>query len=339
MKETQTESFVVKQATRTGVIPLIDLYSESGCGKTMSALLLARGICGDGKIVLIDTESRRGSLYSDVIPGGFQVIDLDAPFTPARYIGAMDCAFDSGAAIVVVDSMSHEWEGIGGVCDMAAENESNSGKAGLHNWKGPKMEHAKMVQFMLRSPVPLVCCIRAKYKTRQKKGTEEMAASGEIHRDQIGKTIIVKDATTSPIQAEDFIFEATAHAEILQDHSIILTKCSHPSLRGCFPDKGPITVEHGKKIAAWCAAPGKAPEQSGELKSLKRQLWNATRPVHKCEEGLKDKDALAIGVRTLNQWAVDENIWSDTQAWENLTVSELPSIIRRVELKLLGAVA
>lgn len=248
--------FQIKPASRSGIIPWIDLYSESGCGKTMSSLLLARGIVGSkGKIGLIDSESGRGSLYADVIPGGYDVLNLESPFTPARYMAALDYIFKSGASVAVVDSMSHEWEGVGGVQDMATENESRSGRPGLHNWKQPKMEHQKLVQFLLRSPIPIICCIRAKYKTRQIKGTPELAESGVIRRDQVGKTVILKDDFTSPTQAEDFIYEATAHAEVLHDHSIRLTKCSHPDLRKCFPEKGPITVEHGKLIAAWCSAP------------------------------------------------------------------------------------
>ena len=163
-------SFEIKKATRQGIIPLVGLYSESGCGKTMSALLLARGLAGaSGKIVMIDTESRRGSLYADVIPGGYEVLDLDQPFTPSRYIEAVEAAEKAGAQIIVVDSMSHEWEGIGGVCDSAGDNETRSGKAGLHNWKTPKLEHAKMVQRLLRSPVPMVCCIRAKYRRARRR--------------------------------------------------------------------------------------------------------------------------------------------------------------------------
>lgn len=234
--------FTIKPATRQGVIPLIDLYSESGCGKTMSGLLLARGLAGpEGKIVLGDTETRRGSLYADVIPGGFNVIDMDPPFSPQRHIDMLQAMFDSGAKVGVLDSASHWWEGIGGVCDMASESEDRTKKQGLHNWRTPKFEHQKLVQFLLRSPIPLICCIRAKYKTRQKK-------------DEHGKTVIVKDEVTSPIQAEDFIFESTAHAEILPNHSIILTKCSHPDLRKCFPaDKTePIGIKHGELIAQWC---------------------------------------------------------------------------------------
>jgi hypothetical protein len=240
-------SFEIKLATRTGVKPLIVLYSESGCGKTYSALLLARGLAGaNGKIVMGDSESGRGSLYADIVEiGGYETFDLAAPFTPARYVEAIDAIESAGAAIGILDSGSHEWEGISGVLDMAGEIEEKSGRPGLHCWKAPKFEHAKFVQRLLRTKIPFIVCLRAKYKSRQKK-------------DDRGKTVIVKDEATSPIQAEDFIFEATCHAEILPNHSIVLTKCSHPGLRDCFPKDRtePIGIKHGVALAKWCASGG-----------------------------------------------------------------------------------
>jgi hypothetical protein len=264
-------SFQIHTATREGVKPLIVPYSESGCGKTYSALLLARGLAGpDGKIVVGDSESRRASLYADVIPGGFDTFDITDPFSPERYIEAVDTIEQSGAAVGIIDSGSHEWEGIGGVLDLQAMQEEKSGKPGLHNWKGPLFEHAKFVQRLLSAKLPLIICLRGKYKTRQGK-------------DERGKTVIVKDDHLSPIQREDFIFEATVHFVINQDHSIVMTKCSHPGLGGCFPEngKGPITIEHGGALARWCAAPGgpgTKPIVNGDpRKSLLRELWNLTK--------------------------------------------------------------
>jgi hypothetical protein len=313
-----TTTFEIKRATRQGVIPLIGLYSESGCGKTYSALLIARGFVGPtGKILMIDTESRRGSLYADVLPGGYDVLDLDAPFTPARYIEAIQVAEQSGAQIIVVDSMSHEWEGISGVCDMAGDNEAKSGRPGLHNWKTPKMEHAKMVQYLLRSKVPVVCCIRAKYKTRQKK-------------DEKGKTVIIKDEVTSPIQAEDFIYELTAHAEILPNHSIIVTKASHPTLRECLPaDKErPITIEDGQKLAAWCAsaggkAPAAQPAASGAptVKELKAKLWKMLLP----HRGTANTWDVAEG------WLLAKGCISDGQTISAMTPNQLADVIAAAE--------
>lgn len=325
MNEEPKSEFIIKRATRQGVVPLIGLYAESGCGKSMSALLLARGLVGpNGKIGMVDSESGRGSLYADVIEGGYDVLNLDAPFTPARYMAAQDALVAAGMGVIIYDSGSHEWDGIGSVLDMAADAEERSGKAGLHNWKTPKFEHAKFVQKLLQSPIPVIVCLRAKYKSRQKK-------------DERGKTIIIKDEVTSPIQAEDFIFEMTAHAEILPDHSINLTKCSHPDLRKCFPEKGPITIEHGKLIAQWCANAGSSPakaaqeskptETPDDVKALKNQLWKLLKPVRGKESNWK----------VAQQWLIDEMCLDPELTVAELTIVQFKSVIAAATKKLGGS--
>lgn len=318
-------SFELRPATRQGVRPLIALYSESGCGKTYSSLLLARGFVGpSGKIAMIDTESGRGSLYADVLPGGYQVLELDPPFEPRRYCEAMEAVEKSGASIGIVDSGSHEWEGAGGVLDMAGAIEDRTGKSGLHCWKEPKLAHGLWVRALLRSRIAWIVCLRAKYKSRQIK-------------DEHGKTKIVRDEHVSPIAAEDFIFEATAHAEILPDHSIVLTKCSHPGLRTCFPEKGPITVEHGKALAAWCAAGG-TPTASAPMLTGKTMPPPAATPKPK----LTDAEKIARWKARLIEagggkadyaveWAVENGVLLDTEGLEDWPASKLPKTSAEVQ--------
>jgi len=322
-----SEKFEIKTATRVGINPLIVAYSESGCGKTYSALLLARGLAGaNGKIVVADSESGRASLYADVLPGGFETFGIDAPFSPSRYVEAIDAIEASGAAVGIIDSGSHEHEGPGGVLDMAMENEHRSGRAGLHNWKTPKFEHAKYVQRLLRIKIPIIICLRAKFKTRQGK-------------DDKGKTVIIKDDYVSPIAAEDFIFEATAHFQINPDHSIILSKCSHPSLRDCFPkDKTtPITIEHGRALAAWCNAAGKPLAVSAQVppatatakgkKELELELWT----LLKAKRTPGNKSWLTSGAW---QFVVDECGVDPNLTIESATVQDLESIIATAKGKL-----
>lgn len=259
-------NFDIQKATRQGIKPLLVPFAESGCGKTYSSLLLARGMAGpSGKIILADSEARRGSLYADVIPGGFETFDLCEPFSPARYVEAIDAIEAAGADVGIIDSGSHEWTAAEGVLDAAMENEKRTGKPGLHNWKTPKLEHAKFVQRLLRTRIPFIVCLRAKHKSRQVK-------------DDRGKTVIIKDDFASPIQADDFIFEATCHFEIMPDHTIRLTKHSHPALKDCFPAdfKEPLSIKHGELIAAW-AAGGKmsgpqVKSSNGEIDVLKAEI-------------------------------------------------------------------
>lgn len=293
---------------------MIGLFGESGTGKTFSSLLLARGFVGpNGKIGFIDTESGRGSLYSDIKEiGGYDVLELTEPFSPVRMIEAMTAIEKAGYSIGVIDSGSHEWEGIGGVLSMAADNEENSKRAGLHNWRTPKMEHAKFVLKLLQSPIPWIVCLRAKYKTRQMK-------------DQHGKTQIVKDEMASPIQAEDFIFELTSHAQVFPDHSIVVTKEGHPELRKCFPEnnKEPISIRHGEALAKWCNAAGAPSTPSAPTqKELKSKLWRIAEPYHK---GVA-KD-LEIMLRQ-EAFIAAEEIMAD------LTVERLAQVIENVEAKI-----
>lgn len=295
---------IIRPATRQGVKPLIGLYSESGCGKTYSSLLLARGFVGPtGKIVMIDTESGRGSLYSDVLEGGYEVLELREPFSPARYIEAIQTVEKSGASIGILDSGSHEWEGLGGVLSMAGEAEAKSGKPGLHCWRVPKMEHAKFMLKLLQSPIPWIVCLRAKYKTRQVKNS--------------GKTEIVKDEHSSPIQADDFIFEMTVHGEIMGDHTFRLTKCSHPDLRRCLPNNEWMTIEHGKFLAQWCAAPNKTNGTAKRVATEKTRDWflAQTKDMHV----------------EMAKWAVENGVLTADQSLDEWPLSQTPTTKSELE--------
>jgi hypothetical protein len=313
----------IKRATRQGVRPLIGLYSESGCGKTLSSLLLARGFVGpNGRIVMVDTESGRGSLYADVIEGGYDTLQLSGSFAPAMYIDAIKTVEKSGVSIGIIDSISHEWEGLGGVLDMASTIEESSGKKGLHCWNKPKMEHAKMVLCLLQSTIPWIVCMRAKYKSRQTK-------------DQNGKTQIIKDEFTTPIQSEDFIYEMTFHAEILHDHGLHITKPGHPELRKCFDESKPITVEMGAALARWSADP-ESPKNTPtpSIETLKQTLWKMTDRIHCVPPGCKNKNTMEAGAKILNQYLIDEAIISDTETIHELSAERLSVVVEKLRAKL-----
>ncbi len=310
-------TYEIKPASRKAVRPLVGFFAESGCGKTKSSLLLARGFVGSsGKICLIDSERGRGELYADdPLIAGYNTLQLSEPFSPENYMGAIKAVEDAGYSIGIIDSASHEWEGIGSVQDMASANEEKSGRAGLHNWREPKMEHARFVLRMLQSSIPWIVCMRAKHKTRQKK-------------DERGKTVIVKDDHTSPIQAEDFIFEMTIHGEIMPDHSFTLTKAGPVELTSCFPNGSPIKVEHGAMLAAWCAggtstASGASKPATGQPDSAKAKVWRLTGLVASKN---KEENATALYL-----WIVDHGIAPDTEDLSAATPERWAEILKAVE--------
>lgn len=302
-----------RTATRKSFKPLIGLYAESGCGKTFSALLLARGIAGpNGRIALVDTEAGRGSLYSDCIPGGYETLEMEPPFRPQRFIEIIDAAEKQGIDVLILDSMSHEWDGVGGVLDWAADNE-DQGKKGQLIWKAPKMEHNMMVLRIMQSKLTIICCLQAVFKTRQ------------VLNEETRRKEIVKDSCTSPIQNEKFIFSMTAHAEIFADHTINLTKWSHPNLKPCFPEnrKEPISIRTGELIAQWCNGVISDASVSPDKAKAKKQLWDLVKS--KFETASKSKlDAVA----QFEEWLRAQGLIDTTEALSDLGADRLTELHR-----------
>lgn len=167
----------IRKAQREGARLVIGLAGISGSGKTLSALLLAYGLTeGDGtKVGFLDTENRRGSLYAsndtyDKIqqslgmkeqPEPFWIGDLDAPFSPQRYIDAIREFEKAGVEVLVVDSISHEWEGTGGCEEIATL--ANPQKP---QWNRAKAEHKRFMNALLQSNMHIIVCIRAREKVK-----------------------------------------------------------------------------------------------------------------------------------------------------------------------------
>jgi hypothetical protein len=86
------------------------LQGCSSSGKTYSSLLVAQGLSGGNftKVAIIDTENGSADLYSHL--GNYNVITLSPPFTPERYIEAIEVCENAGMEIVILDSISHSWE-------------------------------------------------------------------------------------------------------------------------------------------------------------------------------------------------------------------------------------
>lgn len=152
-------TFEIRKAQRQGARLLIQLSGVSGSGKTFTALQLAYGLAGNNadKVVMIDTENRRGSLYAESLPQPFNIIDFYAPFSPARYIQAIEAACAAGAEVIVIDSVTHEWESEGG-CEWIAN------QTRFPDWKRAKAEHKRFMTYMLQCPAHIIACTRAREK-------------------------------------------------------------------------------------------------------------------------------------------------------------------------------
>lgn len=251
-------TYQVRPAKRSEAKPLIGLYSESGCGKTYTSLLLARGFVGSqGKIIMIETESGRGEAYADPKEypeiGGYDVVSMRDNFSPEEYGKAITAAEQAKPDALIIDSASHEWEGAGGVLDMAAKNQA-SGKKGPIVWQQPKIQHqtAFMLRFM-QTPIPLVILnMRAKYP---------MAEVPDPRNPN--KKVWQRSDVLEPKQSEDILYEMFVHGWIDDNHNFHMTKCTAKSLEAVFGQKKPISIETGQSLAQWAAGSSGSGNASG----------------------------------------------------------------------------
>ncbi len=217
-------------ATRKRAKIKMALQGPSGGGKTYSALLLAYGLCNDwDKVGVIDTENGSSNLYAHL--GTFKVLTLTAPFTPEKYINALSICVKHGLEVVVIDSISHEWEGSGGILDSHASMTGNS----FTNWSKVTPRHNAFLQGILQSPVHVICTLRTKqdYVLSEK--------NGKMVPEKVGLKSIQRDGT-------DYEFTLVFDLDIKNNAS------ASKDRTGLFFGKPEmkISVETGKKVLDWC---------------------------------------------------------------------------------------
>lgn len=221
----------LKKATRKQVKLRLGLSAVAGGGKTMSALLLAYGMTNDwSKIATIDTENGSASLYSHL--GDFNTIDLECPFSPERYIEAIKACEDAGMEVIILDSITHEWDGKGGILDISNSMTGNS----FTNWAKLTPRHDYFINAMLQSKCHIISCVRRKQDYEMTKGSD-------------GK-LKVEKAGLKEITREGFEYELTLNFNLEINHHATASK----DRTGLFMDQPSfvITSETGRKLMDWC---------------------------------------------------------------------------------------
>lgn len=147
----------LKKATRQQAKLRIWLSGPSGSWKTYSALQIAYWLCGDWqKIALIDTENWSGELYSHL--WDYNVLTLTAPFSPERYIEAIKTCENAGIEVIIIDSITHEWDWPGGIIEISNNMQGNS----FTNWWKLTPRHNAFINAILQSTCHILTTVRRK---------------------------------------------------------------------------------------------------------------------------------------------------------------------------------
>jgi hypothetical protein len=299
-------TFSDKPAVRTSVPLLLGLTGASGSGKTYSALRAATGIqrITGGEIFYIDTEARRALHYADRFK--FRHLEFQAPFGPLDYLAAIEHCQKKGAKVIVVDSMSHEHEGPGGVLEkheqettqLSSEWHCSRDAAQMSAWAKPKAERRQLINSILQLGINGIFCFRAKEKLKIIKG-EKPQAMGWM-----------------PIAGEEFVFEMTVNCllypgcggvpiwnpgEIGEKMMVKLPE----QFRELFATKKPLDEETGEALAKWAAGdtqPAKPRDPAaglttilamGEWPDAEARILAKTGRNHRSELNTEDAKALA----------------------------------------------
>lgn len=218
----------LRQSERKRAKIKMALQGSAGSGKTYSSLLLAQGLTnGDfSKVAIIDTENGSADLYSHL--GNYNVLSLQTPFTPQKYVEAIEVCEKAGMEVIILDSISHCW-------DYLLDYHSSLAGNSFTNWAKIKPLEKLFIDKILQSNAHVIATMRTKqdYVLNQK--------DGKFIPEKVGLKAVQRDGL-------DFEFTLVFDVDI--KHFAVASK----DRTEIFMDKPEfkISTETGKKILDWC---------------------------------------------------------------------------------------
>lgn len=201
-------SLTFTPATRHEARARVAMLGPTGAGKTWTALQFARTLAGeDGTIGVIDTENDSASLYADQY--AFQAAKWMPPYDPAKLAAAINDAarqFD----VLVIDSLTHFWQGDGGVLDIVEQEGARNRGNQFAGWKKGTPLWRGILDACIFAPCHIIVTMRSKMDYVQTQGSD-------------GRTRVEKMGM-APVARNDVEYEFTIVCELDQSHRLSVTK-------------------------------------------------------------------------------------------------------------------
>jgi hypothetical protein len=211
-------------AVKTEAKLRLAIAGPSGSGKTYTALAVATALADGGKVAVLDTEHGSASKYADLF--AFDVLNESAPFHPDKVTAAINDAGRGGYAVLILDSMSHFWNGPGGMTDIVDDiarrmKSPNSFTA----WKDGTPIQQKMIEAIVSAPLHIIATMRSKQDYI-------------LETDERGKQRPRK-VGMAPIQRDGFEYEFDVFMDMDNDNTGMIAKTRCPALtNGVFRKPG-----------------------------------------------------------------------------------------------------
>lgn len=230
-----------KKAAKNLAYAKLALMGPSGSGKTMSSLLIAKGF--GGRTGVIDTENNSSCLYSDRFEDWeYFVLPINPPYTPEKYIKAIDLAIAEGIEVLIIDSLSHVWAAEGGLLSQKEALDSRAKTNKFTNWASITKSYEILKAKLLHSKINLICTMRS--KQAYVISTDDQ---GKQKPERLGM---------APIMRDGMEYEFTTVFDLNIDHEFIAAKDRTGLFDGV---SGIITEDVGKQIRAWLNEPPTPP--------------------------------------------------------------------------------
>ncbi|XOQ16675.1 MAG: AAA domain-containing protein [Shouchella clausii] len=315
-------SFEVKKARREKQKLIAGLMGPSGSGKTLSALLMAYGMMREAypqaddneiwsKIGIADTEHKRSLLYfdyqfdEDSKIGEFYHINFEPPYTTERYQQAVMALKNEGVEVIIIDSLSHNWQGEGGIVEQHGSMSGNS----FQNWGKLAPETTKLVRILTRNDVHIIATLRTKQEYAM-----EQNAEGKMQPIKIG---------TKPVQKDEMEYEFMLNFNVGMDH---LAKASKDNTHLFGDEELKIGTDVGRKLYRWLElgvdvraeeAERRAKQAEADEKERQRLLAEILAAVDGDEK--KQKELVGMEFKMNEQKVHDFNLKVMRRAHEILT--------------------
>ena len=222
----------------------IAITGPAGSGKTYSALLLAFGL--GGKVAMIDTENGSGDLYAHL--GDYDIVNMHAPYDPRKYLKAIQEAEKEGYDIIIIDSLSHAWNGQGGILDLQSKAADTKYKGNNYAaWREVTPLQNQLVDALITSSCHIIATMRSK--------TEYIQAENERGRTEIRKVGL------APIQREGIDYEFGTVFDLSPNHLAVVSK----DRTGLFDEQiFSVSQDTGKILRDWLDAGAVDVQNEGE---------------------------------------------------------------------------
>lgn len=217
-----------QKAVRSQIKLRMSIAGPSGSGKTWTALTLATALAGEKGVAVIDTERGSASKYADVF--SFDVIELYT-YHPDLFVQAIHEAEEGGYGVLVIDSLSHAWNGTGGLLEIvdtiaARKYQKNTFAA----WKDATPIQNVLIDALTKTPLHLIVTMRSK----QEYALEKDERTGKTQPKKLGM---------APIQRDGMEYEMDIAVDMDIDNTMIVQKSR------CSALSGQVFSKPGKQVA------------------------------------------------------------------------------------------